>query len=87
MYNLPIIRSMPEVPTNHTLERLYHRVAELEADLRVIGSTIHYLERALGDYTRRELDRADEERQHWEITQEVEADLFAEDLANPPENA
>jgi hypothetical protein len=79
---------MPEVPTTHTLEQLYHRIAELEADLRVINSTIQYLERALGDYTRRELDRADVERQHWEIAQEVETDLFAEDLANqetPPE--
>jgi hypothetical protein len=60
----------------------------LEAELRSIGGTIQYLERALGDYTGRELDRGGLERQHWEITQEVETDLFAEDLANqetPPE--
>jgi hypothetical protein len=76
---------MPELPTTHTLEALYRRVAELEADLRVIGSTIQYLEHALGGYTARELDRADGARQHREIAQEVEADLFSEDLQNPLE--
>ena len=38
---------MPEVPTSHTLDQLYHRVAELEADLRVINSNIEYLERVV----------------------------------------
>ena len=77
---------MPEVPTTDTLERLYHRVAELEADIRSLGGTIQYLERALGDYTCRELDRADGERQHREITEKVEADLFSYDLSHPQEN-
>ena len=76
---------MPVLPTTHTLEVLYRRIAELEADLRLVSSTIQYLEHALGGYTRRELDRADGERQHWEIAQEVEADLFSEDLQNPLE--
>jgi hypothetical protein len=76
---------MPKLPTTHTLEALYRRVAELEADIRLIQSTSQYLERALGGYTAREPDRAEGVRQHWEIAQELEADLFAEDLQTPPE--
>jgi hypothetical protein len=38
---------MPEVPTTQSLERLYHRVAELEADIRLIQSTIEALERVV----------------------------------------
>ena len=40
-------RSMPEVPTTYTLERLYHRIAELEADLRLVNANIEYLERVV----------------------------------------
>jgi hypothetical protein len=76
---------MPEVPTIDTLETLQRRIAELEADIRLIGSTIQYLERALGNYTCRALDRADQELRHREIAEEVGADLFAEALGNPPE--
>ena len=36
---------MPEGPTTYTLERLYHRIAELEADLRLANANIEYLER------------------------------------------
>jgi hypothetical protein len=76
---------MPELPTTQTLEALYRRIAELEADIRLIQSTSQYLERALGGYTARALDRAEGVRQHWEIAQEVEADLFAENLQPPEE--
>jgi hypothetical protein len=75
---------MPEVPTTCTLERLYHRVAELEADLRIVTGNIEYLERVvLGN---RPLSAPGEPEDNWkEIAQEVEADLFAEYLQNPPE--
>jgi hypothetical protein len=36
---------MPEVPTTHTLERLYHRIAELEAGSTLINAVIQNLER------------------------------------------
>jgi hypothetical protein len=74
---------MPEVPTTDALERLYHRVAELEADIRSLGSPIEYLERVV--LNKRPLDALGEPKDNWdEIAQEVEADLFAEDLQNPP---
>ena len=38
---------MPEGPTTYTLERLYHRIAELEADLRLVNANIGYLERVV----------------------------------------
>jgi hypothetical protein len=75
---------MSEVPTTYTLERLYHRVAELEADLRIVTGNIEYLERVfLG---KRPSAALGEPKDNWkEIAQEVEADLFAEYLQNPPE--
>jgi hypothetical protein len=76
---------MPEAPTSHTLEQLYHRVADLEADLRVINSNIEYLERVV--LGKRPLGALGEPKDNWkEIAQEVEADLFAEYLQHPPED-
>jgi hypothetical protein len=76
---------MPEVPTTYTLERLYHRVAELEADLRVISSTIEVLERVV--LGKRPPGALREPKDNWqEIAQEVEADLFAEYLQHPQED-
>jgi len=72
-------------PTTYTLERLYHRVAELEADLRVINSNIEYLERVVLGKQPAEAPR--EPKDNWrEIAQEVEADLFADYLQNLPED-
>jgi hypothetical protein len=73
------------VPTTYTLERLYHRVAELEADLRVINTTIETLERVV--LGKRPAGALREPQDNWkEIAQEVEADLFAEYLQHPPED-
>jgi hypothetical protein len=76
---------MPEVPTTYTLERLYHRVAELEADLRVISNTIEVLERVVLD-ERPPNKRGEYHDNRNEIAQEVEADLFAEYLQHPEED-
>jgi hypothetical protein len=76
---------MPEVPTSQTLEQLYHWVAELEADLRVINSNIEYLERVV--LGKQPPDALGEPKDNWdEIAQEVEADLFAEALQHPQED-
>jgi hypothetical protein len=40
-------RSMHEAPSTQTLEALERRMAELEADLVIIGGVIQHLERAL----------------------------------------
>jgi hypothetical protein len=73
---------MPEAPSNHTLERLYHRVAELEADLRVINSNIEYLERVvLGG---RPASAPGEPRDNWaEIAEHVKEELFNYNLNHP----
>jgi hypothetical protein len=76
---------MPEAPTTHTLEQLYHRIGELEADLRLVNNTIEHLERiVLG---KRPPNAPVTDRNNWdEIAQEVEADLFAEELQHPQED-
>ena len=76
---------MPEVPTTYTLERLYHRVAELEADLRVINSNIEYLERiVLG---KRLSGALGEPKDNWEeISEHVEEELFNYNLNHPQED-
>ena len=66
---------MPEVPTTYTLERLYHRVAELEADLRVINSNIEYLERVV--LGKRPSGALGEPKDNWaEIAEHVKEELF-----------
>jgi len=75
---------MPEGPTTYTLERHYHRIAELEADLRLVNANIEYLERVV--LGKQPAGALGEPKDNWkEIAQEVEADLFAEYLQNPPE--
>jgi hypothetical protein len=73
---------MPEVSNTDTLERLYRRIAELEADLRLTGSTIEVLERiVLG---KRLPNAPVTDHDNWEEI--AEADLFAEDLQNQRED-
>ena len=76
---------MPEVPTTYTLERLYHRVAELEADLRVVSSTIETLERVvLGE---RPSNPPRQERDNWkEISEHVREELFNYSINHPEED-
>ena len=76
---------MPEVPTTYTLERLYHRVAELEADLRVINSNIECLERVvLGKQPSGALG---EPKDNWkDITEHVKEELFNYNLNHPQED-
>jgi hypothetical protein len=38
---------MPEVPTTDTLEQLERRIAELEADIRLLRHTIEHLKRTV----------------------------------------
>jgi len=78
-------RSMSEVPTTYTLERLYQRVAELEADLRVIGSTIETLERVVlgkrpANLARQARDNRDE------ISQHLREELFNYAINHPEED-
>jgi hypothetical protein len=76
---------MPEVPTGHTLEQLYHRVAELEADLRVIGSTIETLERVV--LGKQPANPASPERDNWsEISEHVREELFNYAINHPEED-
>ena len=76
---------MPEVPTTFTLERLYHRVAELEADLRVINSNIEYLERVV--LGKRPSGAPGEPKDNWkEISEHVKEELFNYALNHPEEN-
>ena len=56
------------------------RIAELEADIRLIGSTIQRLERIAG------LVRADEERRNRERREHVAEELFSFDLCHPEED-
>lgn len=77
---------MPALPTANTLEALERRIAELEAELRLIGGTIQYLERTLGDCTHRQLDRTDEERRDREREEHVRDELFNYDLSHSPED-
>jgi hypothetical protein len=73
---------MPEVPTTYTLERLYHRVAELEADLRVITGNIEYLERVV--LGKRPLGVLGEPKGNWkEISEHVKEELFNYSLNHP----
>jgi len=76
---------MLEVPTTFTLERLYHRVAELEADLRVVSSTIETLERVvLGE---RPSNPPRQERDNWkEISKHVREELFNYSINHPEED-
>jgi hypothetical protein len=76
---------MPEVPTTYTLERLYQRVAELEADLRVINSNIEYLEHiVLG---KRPSNPPRQERDNWkEISEHVKEELFNYAINHPEEH-
>jgi hypothetical protein len=70
------------IPTTYTLERLYHRVAELEADFRVINSNIEYLERVV--LGKRSPSALGEPKDNWnEICEHVEEELFNYNL-NPP---
>jgi hypothetical protein len=76
---------MLEVPTTFTLERLYHRVAELEADLRVINSNIEYLERVV--LGKQPLNPARPDRDNWaEISEHVKEELFNYALQHPEED-
>ena len=76
---------MPEVPTTYTLERLYHRVAELEADLRVINSNIEYLERVV--LGKRPSGALGEPKDNWkEISEHVKEELFNYNLNHPQED-
>ena len=76
---------MPEVPTTYTLERLYHRVAELEADLRVISRNIEYLERVVLD--KRSFGAVREPKDNWkEISEHVGEELFNHDISHPQED-
>ena len=76
---------MPEVPTTFTLERLYHRVAELEADLRVVSSTIETLERVvLGE---RPSNPPRQGHDNWkEISEHVREELFNYAINHPEED-
>ena len=74
--------SMSEVPTSHTLEQLYHRVAELEADLRVINSNIEYLERIVLDTQPSKPPSQDHDT--WkEISEHVREELFNYAINHP----
>ena len=76
---------MPEVPTSHTLEQLYHRVAELEADLRVINSNIEYLERVV--LGKRPPGALGESKDNWEeISEHAKEELFNYDINHPQED-
>jgi len=76
---------MPEVPTTYALERLYHRVAELETDLRIIKSNIDYLERVVLD--KRPPGVLREPEDNWkEITEHVKEELFNYDISHPQED-
>ena len=68
---------MPEVPTTNTLATLQRRIAELEADLAILGGVIERLERIAG------LVRADEERRDRERRDHVREELFNYSLAHP----
>ena len=73
---------MPEVPTNHTLEQLYHRVAELEADLRIINSNIETLERVVLD--KRPSNPPSQDHDTWkEISEHVREELFNYAINHP----
>ena len=77
---------MPELPTTQSLERLYHRVAELEADLRMVNSNIEYLERVL--LGTRPSGALGEPRDNWkEISEHVKEELFNYSLSHPQEEA
>jgi len=73
---------MLEVPTTFTLERLYHRVAELEVDLRIVTGNIEYLERVvLGKRP------PSEPRDNWkEISEHVKEELFNYAINHPEED-
>jgi hypothetical protein len=76
---------MPEVPTAYTLERLYHRVAELEADLRIISGNIEYLERVV--LGKRPPAAFGEPKDNWkEISEHVREELFNYALNHPEED-
>ena len=62
------------------LEKVERRIAELEADLSVIGGVIQRLEHIAG------LVRADEERRDRERREHVAEELFSYDLNHPREN-
>jgi hypothetical protein len=76
---------MPEAPTSHTLEQLYHRVVELEADLRVINSNIEYLERVV--LGKQPSNPARQDHDNWkEISEHVREELFNYAINHPEEN-
>jgi hypothetical protein len=76
---------MSEVPTTYTLERLYHRVAELEADLRVINGSIEYLEHVM--LGKRPPSALGEPKDNWkEISEHVKEELFNYNLSHPQED-
>ena len=62
------------------LSEVERRIAELEADLSVIGGVIQRLEHIAG------LVRADEERRDRERREHVAEELFSYDLAHPEEH-
>jgi hypothetical protein len=77
--------TIPAEPTADTLERLYHRVAELEADLRVINSNIEYLERVV--LGKRPSGALREPEDNWkDISEHVKEELFNYHLNTPRED-
>jgi hypothetical protein len=69
----------PPTPTELTLEALYRRIAELEADLSTTREVIQRLEHIAG------LVRADEARRDREREEHVREELFSYDLNHPQE--